>query len=48
MRKYATQRAERFGMDTSDFETADAVRDEISAMGISLMDTPNGVVWEKL
>lgn len=31
-----------------DFETADKVRDEISALGISLMDTPAGVVWEKL
>ena len=31
-----------------DFETADSVRDELKAMEISLMDTPNGVVWEKL
>jgi cysteinyl-tRNA synthetase len=31
-----------------DFETADKVRDEISTLGVSLMDTPNGVVWEKL
>ncbi len=31
-----------------DFETADKVRDEVSALGVSLMDTPNGVVWEKL
>jgi len=31
-----------------DFETADKVRDEISELGVSLMDTPNGVVWEKL
>jgi cysteinyl-tRNA synthetase len=31
-----------------DFEAADKVRDEISALGISLMDTPSGVVWEKV
>ena len=30
-----------------DFDTADKVRDEISNLGVSLMDTPNGVVWEK-
>lgn len=30
-----------------DFETADKVRDELSSMNINLMDTPNGVVWEK-
>jgi len=31
-----------------DFESADKVRDELTALGISVMDTPNGVVWEKL
>jgi cysteinyl-tRNA synthetase len=31
-----------------DFETADKVRDELTTLGISVMDTPNGVVWEKL
>lgn len=31
-----------------DFETADKVRDELTSLGISVMDTPNGVVWEKL
>jgi cysteinyl-tRNA synthetase len=31
-----------------DFQTADSVRDELTALGISVMDTPNGVVWEKL
>jgi cysteinyl-tRNA synthetase len=31
-----------------DFETADNVRNELTALGISVMDTPNGVVWEKL
>lgn len=30
-----------------DFETADKVRDELTALNISVMDTPNGVVWEK-
>lgn len=33
---------------TKDFETADKLRDELSAMNISLMDTVNGTVWEKL
>ncbi|MDD2888342.1 MAG: cysteine--tRNA ligase [Aliarcobacter sp.] len=31
-----------------DFTTADEVRDELSKMDISLMDTVNGTVWEKL
>ncbi|MDD2895623.1 MAG: cysteine--tRNA ligase [Aliarcobacter sp.] len=31
-----------------DFTTADAVRDELSKMDISVMDTVNGTVWEKL
>lgn len=30
-----------------DFETADRVRDELTALGVQLMDTPNGTVWEK-
>jgi cysteinyl-tRNA synthetase len=30
------------------FEVADAVRNELSELGISLMDTINGTVWEKL
>lgn len=30
------------------FQLADAVRDELSQLGISLMDTINGTVWEKL
>ena len=30
------------------FEVADAVRDELTILGISLMDTINGTVWEKL
>ena len=30
------------------FEVADAVRNELSELGISLMDTVNGTVWEKL
>ncbi|MDN5063100.1 cysteine--tRNA ligase [Aliarcobacter butzleri] len=33
---------------TKDFETADKLRDELSAIDISLMDTVNGTVWEKL
>ncbi|MFW3341753.1 cysteine--tRNA ligase [Aliarcobacter butzleri] len=31
-----------------DFQTADKLRDELSSMNISLMDTVNGTVWEKL
>lgn len=31
-----------------DFATADAVRDELTALEISVMDTVNGTVWEKL
>ncbi|MCG3671249.1 cysteine--tRNA ligase [Aliarcobacter butzleri] len=31
-----------------DFQTADKLRDELSTMDISLMDTINGTVWEKL
>lgn len=30
------------------FEIADAVRNELATLGISLMDTVNGTVWEKL
>ncbi|HHH19287.1 MAG TPA: cysteine--tRNA ligase [Campylobacterales bacterium] len=31
-----------------DYEKSDAIRDEITAMGISLMDTAEGTLWEKL
>ena len=31
-----------------DFEMADKIRENISKLGVSIMDTPNGVVWEKL
>ena len=30
-----------------DFTTSDAIRDELSAMGITIMDTPEGTIWEK-
>jgi cysteinyl-tRNA synthetase len=30
-----------------DFETSDSIRDEILALGISIMDTPQGTMWEK-
>jgi cysteinyl-tRNA synthetase len=30
-----------------DFAKADAIRDELYAMGITIMDTPEGTVWEK-
>lgn len=29
-----------------DFEQADAIRDQLSAMGVSLMDTPEGPDWD--
>jgi cysteinyl-tRNA synthetase len=31
-----------------DFATSDAIRDELIAMGISIMDTPQGTLWEKV
>ena len=31
-----------------DYEKSDAIREEISTMGISLMDTAEGTLWEKL
>ncbi len=31
-----------------DYAKSDAVRDELTAMGISIMDTANGTLWEKL
>jgi cysteinyl-tRNA synthetase len=30
-----------------DFARSDAIRDEISALGVQLMDTPQGTFWEK-
>ena len=30
------------------FAAADAVRDELKSIGIELMDTPAGTVWEKV
>ncbi|WP_353662587.1 cysteine--tRNA ligase [Hydrogenimonas sp. SS33] len=30
-----------------DFRRADAIRDELAAMGVQLMDTPAGTMWEK-
>jgi len=30
-----------------DFARSDAIRDEITAMGVQLMDTPQGTFWEK-
>ncbi len=30
-----------------DFEEADRIRDELSSLGVQLMDTPQGTVWEK-
>ena len=29
------------------FARADEIRDELSSLNISIMDTPNGVVWER-
>ena len=33
---------------SGDYDRADAIRDELSDMGIGLMDTPDGTRWEKL
>ncbi|NOR55309.1 MAG: cysteine--tRNA ligase, partial [Sulfurovum sp.] len=30
-----------------DFARSDAIRDEITALGISIMDSPEGTLWEK-
>lgn len=30
------------------FELSDSIRDELVAMNINIMDTPNGVIWEKI
>ncbi len=30
-----------------DFATSDAIRDRLHAMGVEIMDTPQGTVWEK-
>ncbi|WP_300366522.1 cysteine--tRNA ligase [Hydrogenimonas sp.] len=32
---------------SKDFEKADAIRSKLTGMGIQLMDTPQGTVWEK-
>ena len=29
------------------FARADEIRDELSSLNISIMDTPNGAVWER-
>ena len=31
-----------------DFETSDKIRDQLTTMGISIMDSPDGTQWEKL
>lgn len=31
-----------------DFAKADAIRDELTAMGVAIMDLPTGTVWEKI
>ncbi|MCH9740605.1 MAG: cysteine--tRNA ligase [Epsilonproteobacteria bacterium] len=33
---------------SKDYAKSDAIRDEITAMGIALMDTADGVLWEKV
>jgi len=33
---------------TKDFAKSDAIRDELVSMGISIMDTADGTLWEKL
>ncbi|WP_148799745.1 cysteine--tRNA ligase [Campylobacter concisus] len=36
-----------FAKKEKNFTRADEIRDELSSLNISIMDTPNGVVWEK-
>lgn len=31
-----------------DFNTADAIREQLSNKKITLLDTPNGTIWEKI
>ena len=33
---------------SKDFETSDRIRDELTSLGIAIMDTPDGTVWEKI
>lgn len=33
---------------SKNYALADEIRDEISKLGISIMDTPNGTIWEKI
>lgn len=33
---------------SKDYAASDAIRDEITAMGIAIMDTANGTLWEKI
>jgi len=33
---------------TKDFDRADGIREELTAMGIAIMDTADGTVWERL
>ena len=33
---------------SKDFERADAIREELTKMGIAIMDTPQGTLWEKV
>ena len=37
---------QRRSQENKDFSKADSIRDELSAMNISIMDTALGVVWE--
>ena len=34
--------------EKKEFATSDAIRDRLLILGVAVMDTPNGVVWEKL
>ncbi len=34
--------------ESRDYILADKIREEILALGVSIMDTPNGTVWEKI
>ncbi|EJV2996558.1 cysteine--tRNA ligase, partial [Campylobacter jejuni] len=33
---------------SKDFNTADTIREQLSSKKITLLDTPNGTIWEKI
>ena len=44
--KLISQRSE--AKKNRDFATADRIREKLQSVGIQIMDTPNGTIWEKI